>query len=62
MSMSNGQPPKSNAGTWAAVFGAVAVVGGVTAAALAGGKRPGLSGPRVPGRIRTVKKPCGCGR
>lgn len=58
-----GQPPKSNAATWAAVFGAVAVVGGATAVALAGGKRPGLNGPRVPGRIRTVaKKPCGCGR
>jgi len=60
--MSNGQqPPKSNLGTWAAVFGGIAVVGGVVAAAAAGGKKaPTMSGPLRQSRFK--KKPCGCGR
>ncbi len=56
------QPPKSNAGTIAAVIGGVAAVGGLMAAAFASsGKKPAprLGGVRRPG---LVKKPCGCGR
>jgi hypothetical protein len=51
--------PKSNAGTWAAVLGGVAVIGGVAAAAFAGAKKPA---PKFSGVRRPMKKPCGCGR
>lgn len=52
---------KSNAGTWAAVLGGVAAVGGIAVAALASSKKPA---PRLNGvrRPAIVKKPCGCGR
>jgi hypothetical protein len=51
---------KSNIGTIAAVLGGLAAVGGIAAAAFAGGKKPA---PRLNGvRRPPVKKPCGCGR
>lgn len=56
--MTTGQ--KSNVGTIAAVLGGLAAVGGIAAAAFAGGKKPA---PRFSGvRRPLVKKPCGCGR
>lgn len=58
-------PPKSNAGIWAAV-GAVAAIGGVVAVAAigSGGKKaPAGGGMNGASRGRFVKKkPCGCGR
>jgi len=55
-----GQPPppkKSNAGVAAAIFGGLAAVGGIAAAAYVsrGKPQPKMNGARV-------KKPCGCGR
>lgn len=62
--MQYGQP-KSNAGTFAAVLGGLAAVGGIAAAAFAGSgaKKAPLRGvgPRRPYQRPTVK-PCGCGR
>jgi hypothetical protein len=49
----------SGFGIAAGVLGALAVIGGVAAAASGGSKKPGLRGSRP--MIR-VKKPCGCGR
>ncbi len=52
---------KSNTGTAVAVIGAVAAVGGIVAAALAGSsKKP--AGRLAGVRPRGIKKPCGCGR
>ena len=50
--------PKSNIGTFAAIFGGLAAVGGIVAAVSSSKSKPRLSGPR----IRVPKKPCGCGR
>lgn len=53
------QPPKSNASIAAAIFGGLAAVGGIAAAAYVSRPKPQpkLSGPRF-----KAKKPCGCGR
>ncbi len=60
--MQPGQP-KSNVGTVAAVIGGVAAVGGILAAAFAGGsKKPAMRGAFGGVRRPPLKKPCGCGR
>jgi hypothetical protein len=54
-------PPKSNAGLAAAIFGGLAAVGGIAAAAYVSRPKP-AAGPKLSGARFTKKKPCGCGR
>ena len=54
-------PPKSNASIAAAIFGGLAAVGGIAAAAYVSRPKPAAA-PRLSGPRFKQKKPCGCGR